>query len=105
MHNHIPQHQEHAAENGQPGDILPQGEYVEAEARQNGRARDFDVEAVLFVDEGLIAGFVDDEAFEGEVEDGELERRFRRGGLGWGKGGEEGLPSAARAVGQESFRG
>jgi len=73
MQRRIPQHDKDPTEHRQAPAIPPQREIVEAERRQDSGARDLDVEAVLFVDEGEGADFVYDEAFEGVVENGELE--------------------------------
>jgi hypothetical protein len=68
----IPQHQKHTANHPQPGHILPQRQHIETKTAQNRTPRNFDVEAVLLVDEREVAHFVDDQALEAEVEDGEL---------------------------------
>ena len=73
MNSRIPETQKHGTKHRQADGIALERQDVEAEGGQDGGARDFDVQAVLVVDEGLVAGLVDDEAFEGEVEDGELE--------------------------------
>ena len=52
MHSEIRQDDKDARENRQADGIPPQGEDVEAEAAQDGRAGDFDVEPVLVVNEG-----------------------------------------------------
>jgi len=72
MQPRIPQHQENAAHDPQTQHIIPESQDVEAETAQDRAAGDFDVEAVFFVDEREVADFVYDQAFEAEVEDGEL---------------------------------
>ena len=72
MQRREPQHKERTRHNPQSRNITPQRQHIEAETAQNRTARDFNVEAVLLVDERQVADFVDDQAFETEVEDGEL---------------------------------
>jgi len=72
MQRRISQHQKHATINRQPNRIVPKRQNVESESRQDRRTGDLDVEAVLVVHEREVADFVDDEAFEAVVEDGEL---------------------------------
>ncbi len=69
MHSNIRNHNESPRHNPQRNDILPQRQRVEAKSAEDGGARDFDVEAVFVVDQGKVADFVDDEAFEAVVED------------------------------------
>lgn len=72
MNGHVAQHEEHSAEDAQSNHILPHCQYLEAEAGKNGGAGHFNVETVLLIHQGKVAHFIDDEAFEAEVEDGEL---------------------------------
>lgn len=72
MQSRITRYQKHTANHPEPSNIVPKRQHVETETAQNGTAGDFDVEAVLLVDEREVADFVDDQAFEAEVEDGEL---------------------------------
>jgi hypothetical protein len=65
-------HEKRTRHNSQSRDITPQSQHIKAETAQNRTAGDFDVEAVLLVDERQVAHFVDDQAFEAEMEDGEL---------------------------------
>lgn len=65
-------HEERTRHDSQTRNIMPQSQHIKAETAQDRTAGDFDVEAVLLVDEGQVAHFVDDQAFEAEVEDGEL---------------------------------
>lgn len=69
MHRRIRQHDKRATKHREADTILPQGSGVETKRAENRGAGDFDVEAVFVVDEGEIFDFVDDEAFEGVVED------------------------------------
>jgi hypothetical protein len=43
--------------------------HVEAKGTKDGRARDLNIESVFVVDKTDIFNFIDDEAFEGVVED------------------------------------
>lgn len=72
MQRRKPKHKERSRHNRQPRNITPQRQHVETETAQDSTAWDFNVEAVLLVDEGQVAHFVDDQALEAEVEDGEL---------------------------------
>lgn len=72
MQSHVTQHQKPSTKHRQADSVAPKRQDIKAETREDGGAGDFDVQAVLFVDEREVAGFVDDEAFEGVVEDGEL---------------------------------
>ena len=67
MQRRIPQHQENPTIHRQPHTIAPQRQHIEAKRREDHRAGDLDIEAVLLVLEGEIAHFVDDEAFEAVV--------------------------------------
>ena len=69
MHSQIRQDDERTTENGQADDILPQTLNVEAKGAEDGRARDFDIKSVFVVDKTDIFDFIDDETFEGIVED------------------------------------
>jgi len=69
MHSRICQHHKRARKHTQPNTILPQRLRVETKRAEDSGARDFNVEAVFVVDEGEVFDFVDDEAFEGVVED------------------------------------
>lgn len=70
VHRQIRKHDEGAAVHSQANTIAPQRLDIEAEAAQDRGPGDFDVEAVFVVDEGEVLDLVDDEAFEGVVEDG-----------------------------------
>lgn len=72
MQRRKPKHEERTRHNSQPRDIPPQRQDIETETAQDRTAGHFDIEAVLLVDERQVAHFVDDQAFEAEVEDGEL---------------------------------
>ena len=72
MQSSVPQHQKHTTNQPQPRHIVPQRQHIEPETAQNRTPGDFNVEPVLLVDERQIADLVDDQAFEAEVEDGEL---------------------------------
>lgn len=72
MHGEIGKDDKRASKHSQTNAVLPQSCGVEAERAEDSRARDFNVEAVFVVDEGEVFDFVDDEAFEGVVEDGQL---------------------------------
>lgn len=78
VYRHVPKDQENSAENAQTQSIVPQSQDIETETRQDSGAGDFDVEAVLLVDEGKVADFVDDETFETVVVDGELWTSVKR---------------------------
>jgi hypothetical protein len=75
MQSRETQHEKRTRHNSQPRDIAPQRQHIEAETAQDRTAGDFDVEAVLLVDERQVAHFIDNQAFEAEVEDGELWKR------------------------------
>ena len=66
------QHKERTRHDSQSRNITPKRQHIKAETAQDRTAGDFDVEAVLLIDEGQVADFVDDQALEAEVEDGEL---------------------------------
>lgn len=68
----VTQHSKHGAHDSQSGDISPKGEDIEAERAQDRRTGDFDVETVFLVHEREVADFIDNQAFEAEVEDGKL---------------------------------
>jgi uncharacterized protein YkuJ len=70
MHSRVRQHNKRTTIHSQPYTILPQRLHIKAKAAQDSRAGNFNVEAVLVVDEAEVLYFVDDEAFEGVVEDG-----------------------------------
>lgn len=72
MQRRVAQHSKDRAHDSQSHHVIPQSQHVEAKRAQNRAARNLDVEAVLVVDEREVAHFVDDQAFEAEVEDGEL---------------------------------
>ena len=72
MQSSVPQHQKHTTNQPQPRHIVPKRQHIEPETAQNRTARDFNVEAVFLVHEREGADCVDDQAFEAEVEDGEL---------------------------------
>lgn len=78
MQRRIAKHKESSTEDRKPDDIPPQRQNIEAKARQDSRARHFDVEAILLVDKGQVPDFVDNEAFEAVVEDGQLCTRQHR---------------------------
>jgi hypothetical protein len=65
-------HEERTRHDSQTRNIPPQRQDIKAETAQDRTAGHFDIEAVLLVDERQVAHFVDDQAFEAEVEDGEL---------------------------------
>ena len=73
MHRKISQEDKSPAVHTQPYAILPQSLYVEAKGAEDGGSGDFNVKTVFVVDEGEVFDFVDDEAFEGVVEDGQLQ--------------------------------
>lgn len=70
MHRQVCQDNEASGEDGKANDIAPQSKDVEAKGAEDRRARDFDVEAVLVIDQGQILDFVDDQGFKAVVEDG-----------------------------------
>jgi hypothetical protein len=72
MQRRITQHEKRGTNNRQSTNIPPKRKHIKPETAQNRTTGDFDVEAVLLIDEREVAHFVDDEAFEAEVEDGEL---------------------------------
>ena len=67
-----PKHEEGARHDSQSRNITPKRQHIKAETAQDRTARNFNVEAVLLIDERQVADFVHDQAFEAEVEDGEL---------------------------------
>jgi hypothetical protein len=73
VHGEISQEDKSTAVHTQPYAILPQRLDVEAEGAKDGGAGNFNVETVFVVDEGEVLDFIDDEAFEGVVEDGKLQ--------------------------------
>ena len=72
MQRRKPKHKERTRHDSQSRNITPQRQHIEPETAQDRASGDFDVEAVLLVDERQVTHFVDDQAFEAEVEDGEL---------------------------------
>ena len=72
MHRNVRNHNERGREHRKADDIIPQRRIIESERAEDGGAGDFDIQAVFVVDEGEVADFVYDEAFEAVVEDGEL---------------------------------
>jgi hypothetical protein len=72
MHGRIRKHDESTAVDTQPDAISPKRLYVKAKAAQDSRARDFDVQAVLVVDEREVLNLIHDETLEGVVEYGQL---------------------------------
>ena len=52
MHRRISNHYKSGREDGKANDVGPQSAVIEAESAENGGTRDFDVEAVLMVNEG-----------------------------------------------------
>ena len=64
----VPQDEEDAAEDGKADRIGPQAQRLEAESRENRSSWHFDVKSVLVVFQAQISDFVDDESFEGKVE-------------------------------------
>lgn len=90
----IPQHRKHSAHHSQSRDISPKSQHIETKTAQNRTAGDLNVETVFLVNKRQVAHFIDDQAFEAEVEDGELEENVS-GLLGLvssshGAGGREG---------------
>jgi hypothetical protein len=73
----IPQHQKYTTNQPQTSHIVPKRQHIEPETAQNRTPRDLDVEAVFLVHKRQVAHLVDDQAFEAEVEDGELRIRKR----------------------------
>ena len=69
MHGQIRKQHKRSRKHPQPNAICPQRLRIEAEGAQDSGAGDFDIETVFVVDEGEVFDFVDDEAFEGVVED------------------------------------
>lgn len=47
----IPQHRKHSTHNSQTRNISPKSQHIETETAQNGTAGNFNIEAVLLVDE------------------------------------------------------
>lgn len=69
MHSQVRKHHKRTTKDSQTDTVLPQRLCVEAKRAQDSGARDFDIKAVFVVDEREVFDFVDDEAFEGVVED------------------------------------
>lgn len=72
MQRRISKHKEDSAKDREANCVVPQAQHVKPEARQNRTSRDFNVQAVFLVDERQVADFIDDQAFESEVEDRKL---------------------------------
>ena len=70
MQRCIREDDERTTEYGKTDTVAPERQHVKAKGRQDGRAGNLNVDAVLVVDEREIAHLVDDEAFEAVVEDG-----------------------------------
>ena len=70
MQRRIREHDKRTTKHRKTDAIPPQRQHVKAKGRQDGRAGDLNVDAVLVVDEREIADLVDDEALEAVVEDG-----------------------------------
>jgi hypothetical protein len=68
----VTQHQEHTTNHPQPLYIPPKRQHIKPETAQNSTTRNLNVKTVLLVYEREVADLVDDQAFEAEVEDGEL---------------------------------
>jgi hypothetical protein len=68
MHCQVRQYNERTPVDPQTNTIPPQRLHIEAEARQDSRARDFDIKPVLVVDEREVFDLVNNEAFKGVVE-------------------------------------
>jgi hypothetical protein len=73
VHCSICQHNEGGAENCETNCVAPQRQRLEAKRAEDGGAWNFDVEAILVIDEAEIPDLVDDQAFETEMEDGQLQ--------------------------------
>lgn len=72
VNSQISQHQEAGTKCRQTYSIIPQVQDLETKRAQNRSAWHIDIKAVLFVKQTQIADFIDNEAFEAKVEDGEL---------------------------------
>ena len=72
MHRSVGNHNKTAREDGKANNVFPQRTIVKAESAQYRGAWNFDVEAVLMIDQGEIFHFVDNETFKAVMEDGEL---------------------------------
>lgn len=72
MHRKICENNKGSAEHTKPNSIRPECKDVEAEGAKDSRTGDFNVQAVLMVDQAQIADLIDNESFEGEVKDRQL---------------------------------
>ena len=72
MHCDVSQHQEYTAEDCKTDGVTPERQNIEAEGAENGRSRDFNVKTIFVINERKVAHFVDNQAFETVVEDGNL---------------------------------
>jgi hypothetical protein len=68
MHCQVRQYNKGTPVDPQTNTIPPQRLHIEAEARQDSRARDFDIKAVLVVDKREVLNLVNNEAFKRVVE-------------------------------------
>jgi hypothetical protein len=73
MHSEVCQNHKGSSEHREADAVFPQGHGFEAEGAEDGGTGDFNVQAVFVVYERQISDFVDDETFEGIVENGELQ--------------------------------
>ena len=69
MHRGISQHNENTSKDRQLDDIWPQRQRIKAKRAQDGRTGDGDVEPVFLVHERQEGDLVDNQGFEGVVED------------------------------------
>lgn len=72
MHCDVGNHDESAAKDGEADNIVPEGKVIEAECRQDGRARHLNVKTIAVVLEAQLGDLVDNEAFVAVVKNGEL---------------------------------
>ena len=76
MHGGIRKNNEYTAKDGQADAVTPKSHNIETEGAEDGGTRNFDIQAVFVVHETEIFDFIDNETFEGIVEDRELEENF-----------------------------
>lgn len=73
MHRSICDNDKHSRDHTKPNNVHPESLRVESKCAENRRSGDFDVQAVLLVNQCQESNFIDNECFEAVVKDGQLE--------------------------------
>ena len=72
MHRGVGNNDEGTGEDSKPDDVRPEGADVKAESTQYRCTGDFDVKAVLVIDQGKVRDLINNESLESIMEDGQL---------------------------------